>query len=142
MVKSHIKYLLSLCILLLSISNQLDINAQSKSAFHLLTENFSPISGDNLSNLRINARTNVISAASNSKESTLFNYAEEVEEDKKDGIISQKKNSENTNISSTLFSSWYNKFPLLSKSTVLRFGKQFFHFSYHKLFIIFQVFRI
>ena len=146
MMKAQIKYLVTLCILLLGVSGQLtDANSHTISvASHHPIINPHASSDDNIGNLQGNVITTTFTSASfDSKENTFFEYSEEVEEDEEsDSIIPQKKNSENTYLSSTLFYSWYSNFLLLSNTQALHFSKHLFHFSYSKLFIVFQVFRI
>ncbi len=134
MIKAHIKYLITLCILLLSVSSQLVANTHPRTNLHASSD-------DNIRNLQSNINT-YMSASFGNSENTFFDYDEKIEEDKEYSIILQKKNLENTYISSTLFYSWYNKFFLLSNIKVSHFSKHLSHFSYHKLFIVFQVFRI
>ncbi|MES2518575.1 MAG: hypothetical protein V4585_10745 [Bacteroidota bacterium] len=139
MIKARIKYLITLCILLLSISGQLDAHTLRKGAFHHpIKKHRASLDG----NLQNNVSHTFTSVSLDSGENILFDYNEEVEEDEEDGIVSQKKNLENTDVSSTLFYSWYSKFFLLTNAKVLHFSKHLSNFSYHKLFIVFQVFRI
>lgn len=142
MIKAHIKYLIALCILLLNVSGQLDANTYRQRVSHHPLKKHHAFTDGNISNLQSNVNYTFTSASFNGCENTFFDYEEKVEEDKESSIISQKKNLDNTYVSSTLFYSWYSKFFLLSNTKVLHLGKHLSHFSYHKLFIVFQVFRI
>ena len=142
MIKSYIKYFTILCIFLLSINGQLDANIHKINPSDHSKINLSTFSNKNVDNQQRNVNVTFVVASFDNNQTTLFDFDEEIEEDEEESIISQKKNLENTNFSSALFCSWCSKFSLLNNTQVLHFGKHFSHFSYHKLFIVFQVFRI
>jgi hypothetical protein len=126
----------------LNFSGQLDANVYRQCASHHPIEKHHASPDDNIGNLQRYFNVAFSSTLSDGSENILFDYDEKIEEDRKGSIISQKKNVENAHISSALFYSWYNKFFFLSNIKVLHFSKHLSHFSYHKLFIVFQVFRI
>lgn len=145
MIKTRAKYLITLCILLLSFSEQLVI--------HLSCENgcvsYQKIKKTTTSN-KVSAGTQQSTLAfifpspvSGNRENILFDSDEKVEEDdEKNASTSSKKN---LGTIQSLFTSLYNsyaKFFFLKNSQVLHFYENLSHFSHNKLFIVFQVFRI
>ncbi len=139
MTKATFKYLLSISILLLGLSNQLSARTNRDIAF------FGPVKNISVGTHQ-HGLTNIFTAVSfENRENLFFDCEEEHEEDDddKESYLSQKKNLVNTYLAAAPFFSWYTKlFLVLNTSQVLHFGKHFSHFPLYKLFIVFSVFRI
>lgn len=142
MIKSQAKYLIILCVLLLSFSEQLIV--------HLFYErvSYQKIKKSAISNeatAGIQQSTSVFifqSPVSGNKENTVFDSNEKFEEDEKSVSISSKKNSETIHSLFTSFYNSYTDFFFLENPQILLSCENLSHFSHKKLFIIFQVFRI
>ncbi len=142
MIKALFKYLAILCILLLSVSGQLVVNTLYSSASYQQVKN-QTFSENVDADVRQSNFTSISpSSIFNNKENFLLECNEEFEEDDEDNVISQKRNIENPFIVSPLFNNNYTKLFFLKNPQALHFSKHFSHFSYNKLFIVFQVFRI
>ncbi len=142
MIKAISKYILSLIILLLGLSNQLSAFSSKESIYIAPTQRFKNANTE----ADIQNRNLAIVFTSNEAESRgnlLYDCSEEQEEDDDEKtIISHKKNHANTCL---CFSSFYGAFTRLSallSPQVLHFGKHFSQYPLQKLFIVFGVFRI
>ena len=145
MIKTRVKYLITLCILLLSFSEQLVV--------HLSYENervsYQEIKKTTTSN-EVSAGTQQSTLAfifpsprSGNRENILFDSDEKFEEDdEKSASTSSKKN---LGTIQSLFTSLYNSYAklfLLKNPQALHFSKHFSNIPYNKLFIVFHVLRI
>lgn len=138
MTKAIFKYLLSISILLLGLSNQLSARTNREVAF------FAPVKNISVNNHQPDL-VNIFTTISHDNRENLFYDSEEEhkEDDDEESYISHKKNVANTYITSSPFYNWYAKlFLVLNTSQVLHFGKHFSHYPLYKLFIVFSVFRI
>gem|GEM_PF-5769467 len=142
MKKSHVKYLITLCILLSSISSQITTNTNGDSAFHLSITRLTAASSSKIIKPFSSLNLTFASTLFKINENTLFDCDEKIEEDKKEDNISQKKNVYNSFLSSDFFCRSHIILFFLRNTKVFQFRKNFSHFSNYKLFIIFQVFRI
>ena len=133
MKKATAKYLISICVLLLSVSTQLAANTHRKSSFRANQYSENTNSHSHLQELSCN--TNSIK----NRIRILLNG--EIEEEK-NYLVSYKRYSSNTFCYSTLFYSCLNRFLYLKNPQFIQIGNQFLKYSYHSLFIIFGVFRI
>ena len=142
MIKSQIKYLIILCVALYGVIGQLGTN-NTDSIYD------SPVKQSGFSqNLPFsvqqgNATFISSSFVFNNRENFLFDYDEKFEDDDdKENIASQKKNTDNLFALSSLFYNHCNRLFSLEHSKVLHFSKPFSFILSNKLFIIFQVFRV
>jgi hypothetical protein len=142
MIKAHIKYLFSICILLLSVTNQLHAQTHKESAFYSPIKARKDTRHASLNTQHRNLTSITTSVAFDNREKLLYGYSEEHEEDEKECIVTHKKNVANAYFCSTYFYNWYTKLFLINTSQALRFGKHFSHYPLNKLFIVFSVFRI
>lgn len=137
MTKAVLKYLLSISILLLGLSNQLSAKTNRESAFIVPHKHIS------FGNQHQGIANIFTSVSFDNRENLFYDYEEEHEEDEEKSSISQKKNTVNPYVAAAPFYNWYAKlFLVLNTSQVLHFGKHFSHYPLYKLFIVFSVFRI
>ena len=138
MTKATIKYLLSISILLLGLSNQLSAYNNGKHA------SFVPV--QHLKEPKLLKQQQALAAAfssiSSGQEKTFFDYDEENVEEEDDHALVSNHQLASPFIAPKLFYSWYAVLSVLTTSKVLHFSKHIQHFSLNKLFIVFSVFRI
>lgn len=137
MVKASVKYLLTLCILLLSVTNQLTAYTQ-KGAVSFLPQKTLHTSKD--FHLDASHQLTFTSFSADSKENSLFFCEEDNVEEDEDRFVLHKKYSETPCASS--FYTWNRLLILLNFPQVLLSYKHFIFFTPNKLFVIFRVFRI
>lgn len=142
MIKALIKYLAILCILVLSVSGQLLANTPYSSASYQQVKNQTFSENVDADARQSNFTSISPSSIFNNKEKFLLECNEKFEEDDKDNVISDKRNAENLFILFSIFNNNYTKLFFFKNPQALHFSKHFSHFSYNKLFIVFQVFRI
>lgn len=137
MMKASVKYLLTLCILLLSVTNQLTAHTQ-KGGVSFLSQKTLHTSKD----LRLDAnhQLTITSFSTDGKDNSLFFCEEDNVEEDEERFVLQKKHSEIPCASS--FYAWNRLLILLNFPQVLLSYKHFIFFTPNKLFVIFRVFRI
>lgn len=141
MIKTRIKYLITLCILLSSVGGQLVLNKFDLSVLHHQVKNQK--SSQNVhADIQQSNFPSIYSSTLGSQEKLIFDYDEKFEEDDKEDVVSSKKIVENLYSLSTIFSNRYTKFFFLKNSQALHFSKHFSRIPSNKLFIVFRVFRI
>ena len=142
MIKSRIKYLITLYLLLTSTGGQLVANTSYFNASYQQVENQEFSKNINSDVQQGNFAFSFTSFVYKNKGNFIFDYDEKFEEDDKDDVVSQKRNVENSSLLSSLFNNNYAKLFFLKNPQALHFSKHFLHIPYNKLFIVFQVFRI
>ena len=142
MIKARIKYLITLCLLLLSNSGQLVAETSYLSASYQQVKNQNFLKNVDSSVQQGNYTFCFTSFAFNNQRNFLFEYDEKVEEDDKHSVTTQKRITENLYLLSSFFNNNYTKLFFLKNPQALHFSKHFSHIPYNKLFIVFQVFRI
>lgn len=139
MVKASIKYLLILCILMLSVINQLTAFTHSGNTAFLPqkwlqdSRYIRPETGHHIS---------ITPFLIEKKENSLLYFEEDKVEDEDDHSIFQKKQLNNSNLFPILFYHWNYSLVLLNFPKVLFSYKHFISLTSNKLFVIFGVFRI
>jgi hypothetical protein len=134
MKKNTAKYLLSICILLMSISTQSVANTNRKSTFNSYKDLKNASIDSHLQELGIYIRA----ASVQNGERVFFNEVYEEEY----FFAQNKKNSVNTILSSALFYTCLHRIYLLKNPQVLFLSKHPAFLSYNSIFILFGVFRI
>lgn len=142
MIKAHIKYLFSICILLLGVTNQQHPQKQKDGAFYSPIKPRKDTRHASLNTQHRNLTSVSTSVSFDNRENFLYGYSEEHEEDEKECIATHKKNAAKAYFHSAYFYHWYTKLFLVNTSQVLHFGKHFSNYPLNKLFIVFSVFRI
>ncbi len=142
MIKAISKYILSLIVLLLGLSNQLSAFSNKTSTYIAPTQSFKNVNVAKDIHVR-NLTTIFSSNVADSRGSIFYDYSEEQEEDDDEKcIVTHKKHYPNAYISSTPFYHSFTKLFLFNTSQVLHFGKHFSQYPLNKLFVVFRVFRI
>ncbi|MEA5140162.1 hypothetical protein [Arcicella rigui] len=142
MIKAISKYLLSICILLLGVTNHLHAQKQKDSAFYSPIKPRKDTRHASLNTQHRNLTSVATSTSFDNRVNIVYGYSEEHEEDEKECIASHKKNIAKAYFHSAYFYNWYTKLFLFNTSQVLHFGKHFSQYPLNKLFVVFRVFRI
>lgn len=142
MIKTRAKYFLTLCILLLSFSEQAIVHSCYEHVSYQKIKNTTTSNEVSAGTQQSILAFIFPSPVSGNKENILFDSDEKIEEDEKSASTSSKKNLGTAHsIFISLYDS-YAKFFFLKNPQTLLFRENLSHFSHNKLFIVFQVFRI
>lgn len=142
MIKTRIKYLIILFLLLIRTGGQLMANTCYFNASNQQIKNQEFSKNVNSGVQQGNFTFSLTSFVFNNRGNFVFDYDEKFEEDDKDSIPSQKRILENPYLLSPFFKNNYTKLFCLKNPQALHFCKHFSYIPYNKLFIVFQVFRI
>ena len=142
MTKTRAKYFITLCILLLSFSEQATVHSCYERVSYQKIKNTTTSNEVSAGTQQSILAFIFPSPVSGNKENILFDSDEKIEEDEKSASTSSKKNLGTAHsIFISLYDS-YAKFFFLKNPQTLLFSENLSHFSHNKLFIVFQVFRI
>ena len=139
MLKAYTKYILTICVLLLSVSSRSSAETHSKGELDYAAENHLVVL--NCADVHTETdglRSTFKSFSSVNREEFFFDCDEESEEK---NLILHKKSLSDNNITSIFFYNWY--WSIIHKATKVLFSyKDILYFSLNKLYVVFSVFRI
>jgi len=141
MIKAFIKYLLPLCIFLLSGMGQLSAHAQKGSAYYASSKNLKGSAYARIGTAQPDLTTSIKSSLFNTKKVKNRLAAAENEREE-DELITFKKNAESSDFFTAVFYTQVLEYLFSYQKSFLAFCKQFSYYSSHRWYLLFRVFRI